>query len=99
MSRSSRRTRSSANRVTPRVEPLESRSLLTVSPGLDPFGIVPPVPVALSILNGSAADLSVLSVVSTDPQDGAVIPDSPAVINVTFNQAFDPTSVGFDFSL
>src|SRR5262245_11995435 len=101
MSRSPRTTRPSSSRLRPRVESLESRRLFTVSPEVSFFLPDPPDEWTYSIaeVSSTGADLSVLSAVSVDPADGSVLTDSPSVISVTFNQPFDPTSVGFDFAL
>src|SRR4051812_46406156 len=98
MSRSARSVRPSTRRLHPRVDALESRRLFTVSPGTT-IGPLPMSFADISLMGDPSSDLSVLSVVSTDPQDGAGLSDSPGVINVTFNQAFDPTTVFFDFAL
>jgi hypothetical protein len=70
------------------LEGLETRQVLSASPGPTTSLIAPSSPLAGAV-----------SVIGTDPPDGSVLTQSPATITVTFNEPIDPFSLGVDFDL
>lgn len=102
-----RNTHGTTSRFAPRLEALESRHLFAIAAETSFANSVPFGPSALTNTLGgqdlgaltSPQDLSTLSVVQTNPENGSVLTVPPTALIVTFNQLFPTFLLGNDIGL